>query len=210
MRCVAISDTHGQHSSLQLPPGDLLIHAGDVAKAGGVNEIKDFLYWFAEQPHTHKVFIAGNHDFYFERAPESEITTLIPDTIHYLNDSSTLIEGIKIHGSPVQPWFLDWAFNRQRGADIDRHWQLIPEDTDILLTHGPPKNILDTTFRMQSVGCEMLAAKIEAIRPKYNIFGHIHEAYGQLEQNGTTFINASVLNLRYQLVNAPVVFDFVG
>jgi len=114
---------------------------------------------------------------------------------------------IHIWGSPVQPRFGNWAFNRDRGADIDRHWQLIPENTDILLTHGPPKGILDKTFQNLEVGCEMLLQKIEQIQPKYAIFGHIHEAYGQVTKNNIHFINASVVNLRYMVVNPPVEFE---
>lgn len=207
MKIVAISDTHGFHNQLQLPKGDILLHSGDVAKRGGEQEIITFLHWFSRQDFAYKVFIAGNHDFYFERATASEIAELIPDNVIYLNDSGVTINGINIWGSPVQPRFFDWAFNRDRGVDIDQHWQLIPENTDILLTHGPPKGILDKTFQGLEVGCEMLLQRIEQIQPTYNIFGHIHEAYGQVTKNNIHFINASVVNLRYLVVNPPVVFE---
>jgi len=207
MKIVAISDTHGLHNQLQLPKGDLLLHAGDVANIGSKQDVIAFLNWFSQQDFKYKIFIAGNHDFYFERTPAAEIADLIPDNIIYLNDSGITIEGIHIWGSPVQPRFGNWAFNRDRGADIDRHWQLIPENTDILLTHGPPKGILDKTFQNLEVGCEMLLQKIEQIQPKYAIFGHIHEAYGQVTKNNIHFINASVVNLRYMVVNPPVEFE---
>ncbi len=207
MKIIAISDTHGQHAALKLPPGDMLIHAGDVSGRGRPHEIENFIEWFAAQDFEHKIFIAGNHDFFFERFPQKDIQSLLRPEVTYLNDSGITIEGIKIWGSPVQPWFYDWAFNRQRGADIDKHWQLIPEDTDILITHGPPQGILDKTASGEAVGCEMLIQHIERIKPKFSIFGHIHEAYGREEKAGTTFVNASVLNLQYRLVNEAVVLE---
>lgn len=202
-----ISDTHGQHRDLPLPEGELLVHAGDLSSKGKQHEIEDFLEWFAAQPHPHKVFVAGNHDFFAEEQPEA-MARLIPEGVTYLNDSGVEVEGIRIWGSPVQPWFHDWAFNRQRGADIARHWELIPNDTDLLITHGPPFGILDETARGPRVGCEELTQAVERIRPRVHVFGHIHEAYGTLEQEGTLYVNASVLNLRYYLVNPPVVVDW--
>ena len=207
MKVVAISDTHGKHHGLHLPKGNLLIHAGDVSRVGKEEEVRDFLGWFAGQDFEHKVFIAGNHDYFFERFPESYIRHIIPDGITYLNDSGVEIEGIKIWGSPIQPWFYDWAFNRRRGPDIDRHWQLIPDGTDILITHGPAHGTLDRTVSGDLAGCEDLLLRIEKTKPRFHIAGHIHEAYGKERRGWTTFINASVLNLRYELVNAPVVFD---
>lgn len=209
MKIIAISDTHGQHSQLKIPDGDILLHAGDVSKRGYRNEILDFYEWFAAQPHRYKVMIAGNHDFYFENTDSEQIKAEMPPEIIYLNDSGIELEGIHIWGSPIQPWFHDWAFNRQRGADIRKYWDLIPDNTDILLTHGPVKGILDLTASGLEVGCEDLLEKVQKIKPTYHIFGHIHEAYGILEQNGTTFMNASVLNLRYELVNPPITFEIV-
>jgi Icc-related predicted phosphoesterase len=133
---------------------------------------------------------------------------MLPDNLIYLNDSQIVIEGIKIWGSPIQPWFYDWAFNRQRGADIKKHWDLIHADTDILITHGPAHGILDLTMDYRNVGCEELIKKIEEIKPKYHICGHIHEAHGVLKNEATTFINASQLNVHYRPVFKPIVFDF--
>lgn len=210
MKIVVISDTHGLHEKLVLPKGDMLIHAGDVSGRGRLNEVVDFVQWFSRQDFTYKIFIAGNHDFYFENASEEDITELIPDNVTYLNDSCVTINGLNIWGSPIQPHFGRWAFNRHRGEPIDKHWQLIPANTDILLTHGPPHGILDKTYHPKHVGCEMLRQRIDQIQPKYSIFGHIHEAYGQVQENNIHFINASVVNLQYQVVNAPVVFHIDG
>lgn len=207
MKIVAISDTHGLHRQVVLPKGDMLLHSGDVSNIGTLNGIVDFLNWFSQQDFTHKIFIAGNHDFYFENVSPQDLAELIPDNVIYLNDSGVTVEGIHIWGSPVTPRFGNWAFNRDRGAEIDRHWQQIPTNTDILLTHGPPHGILDKTYSDLQVGCAMLLQKINQIQPKYSIFGHIHEAAGQVQKNNIHFINASVVNLRYQVVNPPVVFE---
>lgn len=207
MRFVFISDTHGYHKDLVLPEGDFLIHAGDLTGKGEAWQVKQFMEWFATQPHPHKVFVAGNHDFLAEKAPEA-FADLIPEGLHYLNDSGIELEGIRIWGSPIQPWFHNWAFNRQRGEESAKHWDLIPNETDLLITHGPPMGILDKTAMGPRVGCEELMKRVKEIQPKIHTFGHIHEAYGQLIQEGTHFINASVLNLQYKLVNAPIVLDW--
>ncbi|RYD83094.1 MAG: metallophosphoesterase [Sphingobacteriales bacterium] len=207
LRFVAISDTHGQHKDLTLPQGDVLLHAGDISSGGRKNEIVDFIKWFEATDYKYKVFIAGNHDFYFEEETKEEIESLIPSDIIYLNDSITIIDGIKIWGSPITPWFYDWAFNRHRGNAIKKHWDIIPADTDILITHGPSFGILDTTQDGKNVGCEELMNAINIIQPKIHLCGHIHEAYGKRQHNQTTFINASVLNINYRLVNKPIVFD---
>lgn len=207
MKIVAISDTHGYHDQLSLPSGDVLIHAGDVSSRGSEQEIKNFLRWFGKQDYSHKIFIAGNHDFFFEQADAEVIKSLIPDNVIYLNDSGISIGGLNIWGSPVTPWFFDWAFNRHRGAEISRHWELIPQNTDILVTHGPVYGILDRTIHGKRVGCEVLKNISDVIKPKVHICGHIHEAYGQVQALDTFFINASVLDVRYRLVNEAVVFE---
>lgn len=207
MKFIAISDTHGRHADLILPKGDVLIHAGDVSRIGDKNEIINFLQWFDDQDFAYKVFIAGNHDFFFEKMPPEIVTNSVPPGIIYLNDSGITIEGVKIWGSPVTPWFFDWAFNKQRGAAIQKHWDLIPDDVDILLTHGPVYQILDKTISRQHVGCADLLQKVMEIQPKYHICGHIHEAYGMVNKAEITFMNASVLDVNYKLVNQPIEFE---
>ena len=128
----------------------------------------------------------------------SEILADYPN-ITYLNDSGVTIEGIKFWGSPVTPWFHNWAFNRV-GEEITKHWDLIPADTDVLITHGPPKGILDETVHGRlHVGCGHLLKKVLEIKPKVHVFGHIHEARGVHEEAGIKFINASCVDLRYEL-----------
>lgn len=184
-----------------------MIHAGDISRLGKEAEVIDFIDWFAGQDFTHKIFIAGNHDFYFERAAASEIEKLIPASVIYLNDSGVTINGINIWGSPITPWFLNWAFNRHRGSAIRQHWNLIPGDTNILVTHGPVQNILDKTVDGIHAGCSDLLNTVNTIKPSVHIGGHIHEAYGTERHNNTLFINASVLNEEYIMLNEPLVFE---
>lgn len=199
-----ISDTHGKHDLItkDLPGGDIIIHAGDVSNVGKSNEIYDFLNWFSTLPYKHKVFIAGNHDFGFEImnqiAPEYEELG-----VTYLMDRMVEIDGLKIYGSPWQPRFYDWAFNVNRGEAIAKKWEKIPENLDILITHGPPFGILDDTIHGQRVGCEDLYMKVIKVKPKYHIFGHIHYGYGMKIMEDTTYINASSLGERYEYRNKP-------
>lgn len=207
LKFVAISDTHGRHKSVRLPAGDVLLHAGDITYKGERSETENFLTWFAQQPFEHKIFIAGNHDFFFERKSKTEIDSLIPHGVHYLKDSGISINGIHVWGSPVTPWFYDWAFNRRRGVDILKHWSLIPANTNLLITHGPAFGILDTVINDTRVGDKDLLQKISEVKPAVHLCGHVHESYGKQKRGTTKHINASVLNEKYELVNAPVVFE---
>lgn len=193
---------------VRLPKGDLLIHAGDVSFRGERYEVEDFLSWFAAQPFTHKVFIAGNHDFFFEKSKPRQVENIVPPGIHYLNDSGVSINGCNIWGSPITPKFFHWAFNRRRGAEIKKHWDLIPDNTHLLITHGPPYRILDLTNEEQHVGCKELLERIRVIRPQYHLFGHIHEAYGKTKLADTVFINASQVNEHYELIHKPFLLDW--
>jgi len=205
IRIVCISDTHTLHGRLQIPEGDVLVHAGDLSSRGRKSEIQEFDRWLGTLPHRHKVVICGNHDFLFEREPEVA-RGLITNAI-YLQDSGVTIEGLQFWGSPWQPEFFDWAFNLERGEPLREKWALIPTDTDVLITHGPPMGILDRVERGERVGCEELTEALKRVRPKLHVFGHIHEAYGHLDRDGTRFVNASSCNLDYAPVHAPIVVD---
>ena len=132
---VLLSDTHGKHDTLVVPAGDILVHAGDLTDAGSLEELEDVNAYFARLPHRHKLVIAGNHDFCFEREPEEARATLTAAT--YLEDEAVTVEGIRFYGSPWQPWFFDWAFNLPRGEALKEKWALIPPKTDVLITHAP-------------------------------------------------------------------------
>lgn len=203
-----LSDTHGQHESLKLPQGDLLIHAGDLTTRGTKEEVEEFFNWFAAQEHPYKICIAGNHDFFFEKATQKELEQLIPKGVTYLKDSGIRIQGISIWGSPITPWFYNWAFNRYPGIDIQKHWDLIPATTDILITHGPCYGFLDQTLSGESVGCSDLRRLIDQIKPKFHIFGHIHEGYGIVNTASTTYINASILDENDRVKNPIQVIEY--
>ncbi|HYK57236.1 MAG TPA: metallophosphatase domain-containing protein [Flavisolibacter sp.] len=206
MKFVVLADTHSRHRGVKLPKGDVLIHAGDISYRGEKLEVEDFLSWFGKQDFEHKIFIAGNHDFLFEKIKEKDLIKLIPDGIIYLNDSGTSIHGINIWGSPITPKFFNWAFNRTRGGEIQKHWTQIPSDTDLLITHGPPFGILDQTGNDRHVGCKDLLNTIQEINPQVHVFGHIHESYGTTKNFGIKFINASLTNDSFELMNKPIVF----
>lgn len=209
MEITFISDTHSIVRDFEarrdleelLPGGPILVHAGDVSSRGTESEVRKFLDWFSKLPYTHKVLISGNHDFFFEVAKPAEVSALIAEYpgITYLNDSEVTIEGIRFWGSPITPFFHNWAFNRY-SHEIQPHWDMIPEGIDVLITHGPPNGILDfTEHDRDHVGCPRLLEKVKQIRPKVHVFGHIHEARGKQEIDGIVYINASAVTLKYEL-----------
>jgi Icc-related predicted phosphoesterase len=208
-KIVCLSDTHNYNEQIFVPDGDILIHAGDATMQGSAPEIVLFNRWFRNLPHAHKIFVAGNHDWLFETSSQFA-RTLLDSSIHYLQDSSVEIENLKIYGSPWQPRFFDWAFNLMRGAELAEKWKLIPDETDVLITHGPPFGILDEVPRqyfIENTGCEELRKRVETIKPKLHIFGHIHCGYGTTEKFGVKFANASNCNESYEPTNAPLVID---
>jgi predicted phosphohydrolase len=186
---VAMADTHGYHESLRVPPGDILIHAGDLGRFGTLDELRDFDAFLGSLPHRHKIVVAGNHDWCFQRTPELARATLSQATL--LCDEAAIVEGIRFYGSPWQPEFMDWAFNLPRGAQLAEKWALIPDDTDVLVTHGPPFGIGDRTWSGSHVGCEDLLRRVRQVRPRLHVFGHIHEGGGVYREDATVFVNAT-------------------
>lgn len=224
MEIIFISDTHTKHFDgwlnreldklLEEYPEAVLVHCGDISSRGRQREVEDFVEWYEDLKFKNKLLIAGNHDFMFEDNPEEALRILESKgkSITYLNDSGVEIDGIKFWGSPVTPRFFDWAFNRD--ADIQNHWNMIPHDTNVLITHGPPYGILDFTLRdRKPVGCHYLRKRLFDLKDlKVHSFGHIHEAFGQQigddeDFQGIQFVNASYLDLRYDPVNRPIVIN---
>jgi predicted phosphohydrolase len=205
---VCVSDTHGRHRELAVPPGDVLLFAGDLSNHGQPADVSDFDDWLGSLPHPHKVIICGNHDFHFERDPADARRRIRHAT--YLQDSGTEIAGLKVWGSPWQPRFFDWAFNLDRGEPLRDKWAAIPAGIDVLLTHGPPYGILDRVVGGDHVGCQDLLEAVERVRPRLHVFGHIHEAYGVVRTGPTTFVNASTCTLSYAPSNPPVVVEHPG
>lgn len=207
MQIVCISDTHGQHKAMSIPEGDVIIHAGDITRVGNWHEIEEFLSWYSELPHRYKIFIAGNHDKSFEKDREN-ILKKIPSNVIYLEDNGIEIENLYFWGSPYTPKFLNWSFGKERGQEILAYWQKIPLNTNILITHGPPRNILDLTYKGHNVGCSDLRQTIEMLKNlKLHVFGHIHESYGIQLHNHCTFVNASLLDRKYKKCYEPIVIE---
>ena len=223
MRISIISDTHTKHGLIpltDLPGGDLLIHAGDIMNSGyNKNDILDFCTWFHSlEQYDKKIFIAGNHDRMFENHPEGveELLNIYFD-IDYLQDEGYDLYDLdtdtstKIYGSPWQPEFYSWAFNLPKNSlQLAAKWEAIPDNTDILITHGPAFGTLDTVAGRpwDNLGCELLAQRIEIIKPKIHVCGHIHSGYGYEFKNGTHFFNASVLDEQYEYTQKPMTFDW--
>jgi Icc-related predicted phosphoesterase len=207
-KLVFISDTHNKHASLVLPDGDILIHAGDATGRGTLPEISSFLTWFEAQPHSHKIFIAGNHDLMFEQDPDM-FNMLLKEhpSIVYLEDSGVEVMGLKFWGTPWVSWCGNWAFCAN-SAERYQAWMLIPDDIDILITHSPSYKILDKCKNGDFAGCDFLKEQVlERIKPKIHCHGHIHESYGRQEIDNTLILNASQLNENYQITNPPHVID---
>jgi Icc-related predicted phosphoesterase len=205
MRIIAISDTHNLHGETEVPEGDVLIHAGDFTENGTLEEVLEFERFLRELPHKHKILVAGNHDFYFENYPEQAMEIVSKYT--YLQDQAVTLNGTKIYGSPWQPRFQNWAFNLSRGAEIRAKWDLIPPDVDVLVTHGAPRGIRDNATGYGNIGCEELLKAVERIQPKYHIFGHVHDGYGQSLIGKTTFMNVCICDMDYKVVNSPMILD---
>lgn len=206
MRFVCISDTHGHHRRIVLPKGDVLIHAGDFTEQSNVAEVSDFLEWFGAQPHAAKVLCCGNHDSLFESDPHVA-RELIPPNVTYLQDSGCVISGLHFWGSPVQPWFYDLAFNRQRGGEIRHHWEMIPMNTGVLVTHGPAYGKLDRIGNSMRGGCEMLRARILEIAPRLHVCGHLHDGYGTDFLGRTMMVNAAICDEGGRPTREPIVID---
>jgi Icc-related predicted phosphoesterase len=216
MKLVVTSDCHGQLSQARIPHGDVLILAGDIlANRSGdpdidaaiqLNAIRDLDAYCGTLGFKHVLMIAGNHDWVFERYKGAHN---VLKHIFYLEDSGTEINGVKFWGSPHQPWFYDWAFNHPRnGPALAHYWSLIPDDTDVLITHGPPYGILDLPFgKGEPAGCELLRKRVLDVNPRVHIFGHIHGSYGTQQIGETLFVNACLCNERYDPVNPPHVID---
>ncbi len=219
------SDTHNRHGLLDIPNNvDIAIFAGDgsVEKEPSLNnnEYRDFLDWYASLVHIkHKILIGGNHDTALGKGLVN-MGDFYKDyqSITYLDHMHCMIDGIKIFGSPYTPTFgTDWAFNVER-ANLDAYWEAIPDDADIVITHGPPKGVLDLTTYDSRIGadhrsyfqcgCKFLLEKIKTIQPKFHIFGHVHPEENclnagmlKIQNCETTFINACVLDLNYNVHN---------
>lgn len=208
-----ISDLHGFFPNL--PGGDLLLIAGDLIAQDTLDDYQRFKQWLNNLSYRCKIVIGGNHDGLLDCGyPEGLLDlgkAILEDGstgVHYLCDTGFEFEGLKIWGSPYTPTYLNWYFMRNRGKDINKHWDLIPSDTDILVTHGPPYGIFDKIDEQRHVGCQDLLEQVQRIKPKIHCFGHIHEGGNRKKEiGGTTYINCSHVNEHYRPVNPPILVN---
>jgi len=204
MRIILIADTH--NCTPELPDGDILIHAGDATMRGTKEEVSLFSDWLdtLRNKYKHVLFTPGNHDFLFES--KVIIQPVGMSWLTVLINQAIVIDGIKFWGSPYTLTKFNWAFMKSE-EQLSKIWEEIPEDTDILITHGPPKGILDKTISRENAGSQSLLDRIRIVKPKIHIFGHIHETYGSQFNREVHYINASIVNEYYQNVNKPIVID---
>jgi len=223
---VLCSDLHGELP--KLPSGEFLILAGDLGpnlrsykeESQWFNDV--FFPWLSGQDHKYKIIIAGNHDFVFERQLDSLVFS--PE-IFYLSDNAAEIGGLKFHGSPRTPQFGEWAFMAQ-DSTLRHYWDIIPADTQILITHGPPYGIRDaaprrsfsfdpvlatrvvTETRMESVGSKTLRERLSLLKDlKLHVFGHIHEGYGKSSDGNVWYVNSAYWDGNMRNNNPPIVID---
>lgn len=208
MKVALMSDTHGRHGRLTLPPRvDAIIHAGDFTRGGGREETVTFLDWLASFDAT-RILIGGNHDFFAEQEAEEMKRLTSARGITWLLDEETRCADLRVYGSPWVPRFRNMAWNRARGEALRETWTRIPEGLDVLVTHGPPHGILDRIFLGAHVGCEDLRAAVLERAPPLHVFGHIHEAFGEASVPGcrTRFLNVATSRLVLG-VREPVVLE---
>lgn len=242
MKITCISDTHGLHNRMRhvTGEGDVLIHSGDLTNIGEKDQVEDIIAWFHRKLYNfnHVVFIAGNHDRSFDpcfvgntkvyeprdvrltdlQKPEwlTSLLDSMDSRIHYLENSSVTIDGKKIFGSPMTPNFYEqyWAFNRARGYEINEYWCEIPDDTNILITHGPYHGTFDYVAQDNLyVGCEDLGARVKNELNDLELFvcGHIHQGYGVTTHQNSyrtfTSVNASICTEEYKPINEPIIVE---
>lgn len=212
MRAIIISDTHNRHEEIELPAGDLLIHCGDISRNGTYKEISRFATWLAIQPFKHKIIIAGNHDWLFEREPKLAQQLIREAGATYLENESVEIKGLLFYGTPITPQFGHWAFMRERRVEIARYWKKIPDNVDVVISHGGCHGIGDEVYGWDgsifNAGCEDLLARVQQLKQlKLFCSGHLHSGTRQTKINNTVFVNASICDEAYKAAHKPIVID---
>jgi predicted phosphohydrolase len=205
LRLVLLSDTHELHRAIEVPDGNILIHAGGFTMfSESMEEVADFNKWLGELPHRYKIVVPGNHEFFLEADPSD---CFMLDNALVLINEGTEIEGLRIWGSPVTPMY-GGAFGLSSAKDRKRLYAQIPQNIDVLISHGPPYGILDSDpVSGLHQGCHELLDAVMRVRPKLHVFGHIHGAYGVFQTEHTTFVNAARLGLHRDSDGAPFVFE---
>lgn len=201
MKILHLSDTHGLHKNLMsLPEADVIVHSGDFTFAGSEEEAYDFMNWFCNLPYKHKIFIAGNHDMCMYGADHIDG---LSRNVHYLYNNSVVIDGIKFYGIPM---FMEDCMD----GNLDVFINNIPDDTDVLITHMPPKGTCDLANYGKGPehrGNATLAELLKKLHPTCHLFGHEHDAYGKTIKENVIYSNACVVDSRYNLINNPTIIN---
>lgn len=213
MKIVALSDTHDNHRQIKIPDCDVLVVAGDFTchRNPVLANYVDFNDWLRIQPAKRKIVVAGNHDTLFE-LDNNFARSILTEAI-YLQDSGVVIDGVNFWGSPWTPFFANWAFMKPDEV-LEEYWAKIPDETNVLITHGPAYQILDTTFEYgktpegKHAGSFSLLERIKELTAlKAHIFGHIHESFGKETSALESFYNVAQTNVRNEIVNEPVIIE---
>jgi Icc-related predicted phosphoesterase len=204
---VCTSDSHGLHGQLKIPEGDVLVFAGDMSNSGSEKHLTAFNQFLGNLPHRHKIVVSGNHDL----SPDTISHTIKNAT--YLQHGLVGIEGIKIWGTSWQYWLEDHTNLRKSGfIGSTKMWEVVPAGIDMLVTHFPPYEILDVKGGTSHVGVKELLAAIKRIKPRYHVFGHVHESYGRTTQQfdgvDVTFVNVAAIAGFGSDMHPPVVLTF--
>lgn len=210
MRLVFLSDNH-MHFNFPVPKGDYLIHCGDMTFKGTHQELIRTNLWFEklkrENGFKAVYYVWGNHELLADK--DELLAKIFLSSAICIHEKQLILEGVKFYGSSYQPFFYNWAFNLPRGEELKRVWARIPDDTQILITHTGPKNILDfSKYSNENVGCQDLFDRVEKLKDlKLHVMGHIHGARNHEFIDSTLFINASICDEKYRPMNKPYVVD---
>lgn len=208
-----ISDTHNTHANKWgLKPCDLIIHSGDFSFRGEESEIKQFIKdatkakrdcgaeEFIIVPGNHELGVEANEELFKTLCKENDIICLINEGYDF--------GGVRIWGTPWQPEFCNWAYNVWDDWELAEKYQDIPIGTHVLVTHCPPKDILDYSPLCGNVGSKPLLDRVQQVEPYIHAFGHIHHSYGTKVEGNTLFVNSALLDDRYKQKNGMIVVDF--
>lgn len=218
MKIVCISDVHGKWNKIHIEECDLLISAGDYSWTGELHMVREFHKWLKKQPARRIISLNGNHEKQVEKnfALSKQMAETACPGVHFIDEGLVEVEGLKIWCSAITPFFHNWAWNRYPGDEIQYHWDKIPNDADVIITHGPCHGILDEVMNFNgqkcewekiNVGCPQLLKRVLEIKPKVHFCGHIHGGHGCIQRDGIWFINASICDEQYKPTNKPIIFS---